>query len=35
MWNNIGSIKKELKKDGLIINDIFKVVVKSGEKTLF
>lgn len=35
VWNNIVSIKKELNKQGLDLDDLFKLKIKSNENTQF
>ncbi|KAI3751226.1 hypothetical protein L2E82_22274 [Cichorium intybus] len=35
VWNNIASVKKDLRRMGLEMGDIFNLQVKSGENTLF
>lgn len=35
VWNNIACAKKEIQKRGMNVPDIFRLMVKSGEKTLF
>lgn len=35
VWNNIASVRKELKKNGLELEDIFKLHIKPGENSQF